>query len=286
MQTERNTRNILSMNRKNFIVPHDFTPVADIALEHAIATAKPLNAQVYVLHVVSKEKSIKEADEKLTAILAKYSTSGVDLVPSVRMGSIFEDIGEFAAEHHAELIFMGTHGAHGWQHITGSHALKVITSSSVPFIIVQEKEIKETGYDDIVVPMDLHKETKQKLAIVANLATYFKSRVHVITPDETDEFLRHQVQANIQFAKKFFSDRGIEVTATLAPSSGFDKEVVKHAVNIDADLIAIMNLNRSNFLGTITANYEQYIITNDAKIPALVVNPVDLNPYGQSILFS
>jgi nucleotide-binding universal stress UspA family protein len=274
------------MNRKNFIVPHDFTPVADIALEHAIATAKPLNAQVYVLHVVSKEKSIKEAEEKLTAIIAKYSTSGVDLVPSVRMGSIFEDIGEFAAEHHAELIFMGTHGAHGWQHITGSHALKVITSSSVPFIIVQEKEIKETGYDDIVVPMDLHKETKQKLAIVANLATYFKSRVHVITPDETDEFLRHQVQANIQFAKKFFSDRGIEVTATLAPSSGFDKEVVKHAVNIDADLIAIMNLNRSNFLGTITANYEQYIITNDAKIPALVVNPVDLNPYGQSILFS
>lgn len=286
MQTELNTRNILSMNRKNFIVPHDFTPVADIALEHAIATAKPLNAQVYVLHVVSKEKSIKEAEEKLTAILSKYSTSGVDLVPSVRMGSIFEDIGEFAAEHHAELIFMGTHGAHGWQHITGSHALKVITSSSVPFIIVQEKEIKETGYDDIVVPMDLHKETKQKLAIVANLATYFKSRVHVITPDETDEFLRHQVQANIQFAKKFFSDRGIEVTATLAPSSGFDKEVVKHAVNIDADLIAIMNLNRSNFLGTITANYEQYIITNDAKIPALVVNPVDLNPYGQSILFS
>jgi nucleotide-binding universal stress UspA family protein len=274
------------MNRKNFIVPHDFTPVADIALEHAIATAKPLNAQVFVLHVVSKEKSIKDAEEKLTAILSKYSTSGVDLVPSVRMGSIFEDIGEFAAEHHAELIFMGTHGAHGWQHITGSHALKVITSSSVPFIIVQEKEIKETGYDDIVVPMDLHKETKQKLAIVANLATYFKSRVHVITPDETDEFLRHQVQANIQFAKKFFSDRGIEVTATLAPSSGFDKEVVKHAVNIDADLIAIMNLNRSNFLGTITANYEQYIITNDAKIPALVVNPVDLNPYGQSILFS
>ncbi len=274
------------MNRKNFIVPHDFTPVADIALEHAIATAKPLNAQVYVLHVVSKEKSIKEAEEKLNSILANYSTSGVDLVPSVRMGSIFEDIGEFAAEHHAELIFMGTHGAHGWQHITGSHALKVITSSSVPFIIVQEKEIKESGYDDIVVPMDLHKETKQKLAIVANLATYFKSRVHVITPDETDEFLRHQVQANIQFAKKFFSDRGIEVTATLAPSSGFDKEVVKHAVNIDADLIAIMNLNRSNFLGTITANYEQYIITNDAKIPALVVNPVDLNPYGQSILFS
>jgi nucleotide-binding universal stress UspA family protein len=204
----------------------------------------------------------------------------------VRVGSIFEDIGEFAAEHHAELIFMGTHGAHGWQHITGSYALKVITSSSVPFIIIQEKGVKPSGYDDIVVPMDLHKETKQKLAIVANLATYFNSRVHVITPDESDEFLRHQVLANISFANKFFADRGIDVTTTLAPSSGFDKEVVKHAVSLDADLIAIMNLNRSNFFGSITANYEQYIITNDAKIPALVVNPIDLNPYGQSVLFS
>jgi nucleotide-binding universal stress UspA family protein len=273
------------MDKKTFIVPHDFTEVADNALRHAIATAKPLEAQVYVLHVVSKEKSIREAETKLEEIIVSHSSAGVALIPTVRMGSIFEDIGEFAAEHHAELIFMGTHGAHGWQHITGSHALKVITSSTVPFIIVQEKGIKESGYDDIVVPMDLNKETKQKLAIVANLATYFKSRVHVITPDETDEFLRHQVKANIQFANKFFSERGIEVTTTLAPTSGFDKEVVKHAVNIDADLIAIMNLNKSNFLGSITANYEQYIITNDAKIPALVVNPID-SPYGQSVLFS
>lgn len=273
------------MDKKNFIVPHDFTEVANNALQHAIATAKPLGAQIYVLHVVSKEKSIREAELKLQEVISANKTAGVDLLPTVRVGSIFEDIGEFAAEHHAEMIFMGTHGAHGWQHITGSHALKVITSSAVPFIIVQEKGIKESGYDDIVVPMDLHKETKQKLAIVANLASYFKSRVHVITPDESDEFLKHQVKANIQFANKFFSERNIEVTTTVAPSNGFDKEVVKHAVNIDADLIAIMNLNRSNFLGSITANYEQYIITNDAKIPALVVNPID-SPYGQSVLFS
>ena len=192
------------MNRKNFIVPHDFTEVADIALTHAIATAKPLNAKVYVLHVVAKEKNIREAETKLNEIISAHSSNNVELLPVVRVGSIFEDIGEFAAEHHAELIFMGTHGAHGWQHLTGSHALKVITSSSVPFIIVQEKGIKETGYDDIVVPMDLNKETKQKLAIVAELAAYFKSRVHVITPDESDEFLRHQIKANIKFANKFF----------------------------------------------------------------------------------
>jgi nucleotide-binding universal stress UspA family protein len=271
------------METKTFIVPHDFTAVAENALNHAIATAKTLDAQIYVMHVVQKEKNIKEAEVKLKQALDSIDTT-VKLIPRVRVGNIFDDIGDFAAEHHAELIFMGTHGATGWQHVTGSNALKIVTHSDVPFIIVQEKGIKPNGYDDIVVPLDLNKETKQKLAVVANLATYFKSRVHVITPNETDEFLRKKVQANILFANRFFSERGIEVTTTLAQTSNFEKEVVKHAVTIDADLIAIMNLNRNNLLGAIGTNSEQYIISNDAQIPTLVINPID-SPYGSSVMF-
>jgi nucleotide-binding universal stress UspA family protein len=264
------------MENKTIIVPHDFTSVADNALDHAINTAKTTGAQIILLHVVAKEKAIAEAEEKLNAII-KNAGSDIAIKPAVRVGNIFDDIGDYASEVKADLIFMGTHGATGWQHITGSHALKVITHSTVPFIVVQEKGIKETGYDDIVVPLDLNKETKQKLAYVANIATYFKSRVHIITPDESDEFLRHQV--------KFFHERGIEVTTKVAPNSGFDKEVVKHAVSLDADLIAIMNLNRNNMLGVITASHEQYILTNDAQIPTLIVNPVE-GKYGSSVLFS
>ncbi|MBU2018931.1 MAG: universal stress protein [Bacteroidetes bacterium] len=269
---------------KTFIVAHDFSTIADNALSHAMTTAKFLNAKVLVLHVVSKQKEIAEAESHLKKIISKIDTT-LEVLPKVRVGNIFEDIGEFAAENHAELIFMGTHGTKGWQHLTGSNALKVVTSSSVPFIIVQEAQIKPTGYDDIVVPLDLHKETKQKLAVVADLAIYFKSRVHVVIPDETDEFLRNKVLANIQFAKKFFSDRAIEMNATLLNPSGFDKEIVKYAVKSDATLIAIMNLNKNSIFGSLTSNYEQYIINNDAKIATLIVNPVD-SPYGSSVLFS
>jgi nucleotide-binding universal stress UspA family protein len=110
---------------------------------------------------------------------------------------------------------MGTHGAHGWQHITGSRALKVVTSSSVPFIIVQEKKVRTTGFDSIVVPMDLHKETKQKLAVVANLAKYFNSKVYLVTPAETDDLLRNQVLSNIMFAERFFSERKIDFSTEI-----------------------------------------------------------------------
>jgi len=262
------------MKVKNFIVPHDFSSVANIALEHAISAAKRVKAEINILHVVSKGKDIKDAEAKLENVLSSFNTE-VKLIGNIRVGNIFEDIGDFAAEKHAELIFMGTHGTHGWQHLTGSNALKVVTHSSIPFIIVQAESEKVTGYNDIVVPLDLNKETKQKLAVVADIAKYFNSRVHVITPDESDEFLRHQVKVNIQFANKFFQERGIEVTATLAPSSGFDKEIVKHAVSVGADLIAFMNLNKNNFFGVISASYETYMINNDANIPVLIVNPIE-----------
>ena len=262
------------MRAKNFIVPHDFTEVANIALEHAIATAKPINAEIYVLHVVAKGKDIKEAEAKLNAVVSKYDNT-VKIIPSIRVGNIFEDIGDFASEHHAELIFMGTHGAQGWQHLTGMNALKVITHSSVPFVIVQERTPKETGYDDIVVPLDLNKETKQKLAIVSSLAKYFNSRVHVVTPEETDEFLRHKVKANILFAKKYFEERNIAVTTTVVGSSNFGKHVVNHAKTVGADLIAIMNLNKNSIFGGLTSNHEEMIITNDAQIPTLIMNPIE-----------
>ena len=67
--------------------------------------------------------------------------------------------------------------------------------------------------------------------------------------------------------------------------TGFDKEVVKYAVSVDADLIAIMNLNKSNLFHALSSHYEQYIMTNDALIPALIVNPVYKEGYGLNSMF-
>lgn len=275
------------MTRKKLLVPYDFTDVADSAIEHALVTAKAVEAEVHVLHVVSKKDTIKEAKDKLDAAVEKAKAAsrvqGIHVEPHVRVGNIFDDISDVALEIGVELIFMGTHGAHGWQHITGSHALKVVTNSPTPFIIVQESKIDINGYNDIVVPLDLEKETKQKLTLVANMAKYFNSKVHVIIPDETDEFLKHTIKANIIFANKFFGDRGIQCTTTLAPSSGFEKEVVKHAIKVNGDLIAIMNTQKNQLLGAWGSNHEQYIITNDAKIPTLILNPINATNAYQAI---
>jgi nucleotide-binding universal stress UspA family protein len=260
------------MTHKVFIVPYDFTPVSENALQHAIATAKPVNARVNLLHVVAKHKEIEAAEAKLTEIVTKFNLD-IEIIPSVRVGNIFDDIGDFASEHHAELIFMGTHGMTGWQQITGSRAMKVIVNSDVPFVVVQEKKIGVNGYDNIVVPLDLNAETKQKLGYVANIASYFNSHVHVVIPDEKDPIFKSKLKVNIKFAQKFFEERNLNYDISFIDHEDFEKSVLKHSEKINADLIAIMNINKGGILPGLITKPEEYLLTNDANIPILILNP-------------
>ena len=244
-------------------------------MNHAIKLARTAQADITLLHVVPKSGMLEEARTKLE--IAKKRTKdeyGFDLNTVARVGTIFEDIGDLAEELEATMVVMGTHGLRGMQFVTGSRALKIVTSANTPFIIVQERKIRENGYDDIVVPLDLHKETKQKLSLVADMAKYFDSRVHIIVPGEKDEFLKNQIDRNLKFAEGFFEDQNIPHTTRVSERKGdFDDAIIEYATEIDADLISIMNLPEISLANLIGGNYVQNIITNNAQIPAMLMNP-------------
>ncbi|HOY27455.1 MAG TPA: universal stress protein [Flavobacteriales bacterium] len=274
----------MSHTTSKILVPTDFTKVADCALNHAMTVAAKTGAAVFIVHVVDKQSHVEEARRKLDLEVerARKWNGTVSVTPLVRIGSIYEDIGDAAAEVGAGLIIMGTHGMRGMQFITGSRALRVITSSNVPFVVVQERMIKDIGYRNIVVPLDLHKESRQKLTVVAEMAKTFGSKVHLITPKEDDEFLHNQLLNHIKFADQYLGERGIEHVATIAnaDSGDFVKAVVRHAVEIDADLIAIMNLTEGNIFGVLGVPYEQEVIANEAQIPVVCMNPISTGVGG------
>lgn len=273
----------MSSKTNKILVPTDFTKVADSAMNHAMNLAGHTGAEVFLLHVVAKQSEVEDARAKLELEVERAKQWGSAAVHKlVRIGSIFEDIGDAAAEIDASLILMGTHGMRGMQFLTGSRALRVITSSPVPFIVVQERAIKEGGYDSIVVPLDLHKETRQKLTLVADMAKTFNSKVHLLVPKEDDEFLHKQLVNHIKFANQYLDERGIQHDATIAEedSNDFVKALVKHAIKVDADLITIMNLAQGNIFGVLGVPYEQEIITNEAQIPVMCMNPRETGKGG------
>lgn len=262
---------------KTILVPIDFTSVADNALQHAENVAKTIGAKLLLLHVVGKESMLPDAQARLEAYVARVRTEYPDLEVghTVAQGSIFEAIGEKAASESAALIIMGTHGMRGLQFLVGSNALRIVSSSVTPIVIVQDRAIKREGYDDIVVPLDLHKETKQKLSIVVRMAKYFNSRVHLIAPHESDEHLKNTLDRNLNYAAQLMAREQIEHTVNVAEKrlGDFDDALIHFAVVKEADLIAIMNLRENSLAGLLGGGYTQKIITNEAQIPALLVNP-------------
>lgn len=275
---------------KKILVPTDFTKVGDIAISHAIKIAQTINAEVHVMHVVGKKEAATDAKIKLKYLEERVEEEKkFDIHTTLRIGTIFEDIVDYSVEIDANLIVMGTHGKRAMQFLSGTRALKIVTDSKIPFIIVQEKDIDvEHGYDRIVVPFDLHKNTKQKLKVAAQMAKYFDAKVFVVSPSETDEFLHNQIRQNLNYAKKYFTDRGVEMEMKILSSknSGFVPELIEFAESVDADLISIMNFHEGSLMSFFGGSYEEKVITNKYHIPTMCINPMELfesngvNPFG------
>ena len=273
--------------KTKLLVPTDFTNEAHSAIQHAVKLGVIVQAEVILLNVVKDKSDIPAATSKLKEEenWAKKVNDQIEVRSIVRVGNIFDDIGDAASELGVSLIIMGTHGASGWQKITGSYALKVITNSSVPFIVVQDQLMNDTGYDSIVVPLDLNNETKQKLEMVASIAHYFDSEVHLITPNESDEFLSNKLKANRIWAAKYLKGKNVKFTTQIVgDGDNLLEGVFKLSKKVEADLIAIMNLQKKSLMGVLGSSYQQEIIANKAKVPVLCLNPLKSTIASGSIL--
>ena len=268
------------------IVPTDFSSTSDAAVNYACEISKTLKSPVEILHIVKDQSEEAGALAKLNAQISKHKEkTGVEATPVVRFGNIFDEIPKMTEELNGELIVMGTHGLTGLQYLTGSNALRVISDSDAQFIVVQEKTKHSANIKRILVPLDLHKETKQKIKFASDLAKKFNAEVHIICPKETDEYLSNQVKRNMSYAEGYFVEHGVacKTKVTEEGSSGFVKELIKYAQYAEIDLICILNFAGERLIHAFGVAAEQQVITNDAGIPVLVINPISANVDSRSI---
>lgn len=259
------------MSKNLYIVPHDFTKVGAKALEYGIHLGKLVDAEIQLLHVVADKSAIIAANNKLDEIIkATEIPNGVTLSKKVHVGSIFEDIGKIATLQHAQLIIMGTHGEKGMQKLFGSYAMKVITSCDIPFLVVQSNTVIK-HIDEIVVPIDLTKESLQIVNLAGDIANIFQGTVHVVGEKQNDELLNQQMKNRILIVKNQYEERAVKCTVEFIKDGGsYSKKVVDYARNKAIDLIAISYHSES--LIPQFDKFAQNLITNEANLPCLVIN--------------
>ncbi|HNW97898.1 MAG TPA: universal stress protein [Bacteroidales bacterium] len=278
----------MKSKRENIVlVPTDFTEVADFAIDHAAGIAKQINGKIAILHVINKETKAYLKKENLNDDVIKEKlkiiASSIEKKYNVKLdyiaeeGSIFTTIAKVADEIKARMIVMGTHGKIGVQHLVGSFAMKVIESSSVPVIVVQEREFGK-GYNNVVFPIDETSESKQKVCWAIHIAKIFNSTIHMFGIKYKDEFQANEVERNMAQIKSILKKNGVKFTEKVSAESGnFAKSINVYSDYIKADMVMIMTNPDQLLPSFILSPWAEQVMFNSSKIPAMCVNPVELD---------
>ncbi len=258
------------MSRNLYIVPHDLTDVGNSALDYALFLGQHVRAEVMLLNLTDNKAKVQSIHDKLDAIIAsKTIPATVEVTKYVAMGEIFSDISKIANKEHAQLIIMGTHGAKGFQKLTGSWAMKVITSCDIPFIIVQKSTVHQE-IKNVVVPIDLTKESLQIVSPAGDLANIFGATVHVIGEKHSDEGLSQQTKNRVLLIRNKYDEKGTKCEVNLLKNGGsFSKKIMQYVQENTINMIAISYHSES--LLPAFDSFAQSLITNELNLPCMII---------------
>ena len=261
------------------LVPTDFSEVCDNAMSQAVEAAKYLKYKIVLLHIIDKNSKAqlkKEGqdtstiDKKLEGYADDIRNKKVEVDTIAKEGDIFYTIGEVARDIGANLLYLGTHGKVGMQKLTGSFALKVVTSSPVPVVVVQKRPFSQ-GYQKIVLPITSDAGPWEKTKWASFIAKNFDAEIHVYQLDSPE------LKEAVEIITNHFDKNDVRYKVIKSDGAHFSKQVVDYATANICDMIMIMTNPDKSFSKFILGSYDEEMIFNTSQIPVMCINPRKYN---------
>jgi nucleotide-binding universal stress UspA family protein len=281
----------MSHNVNRIVVPFDFGEQSQIALNQAIRLAKVIHAELTLLHVVENhgflsriassahdEDLKKEINAKLDEIIDQTEKHGIKVDKVLAHGAVYEKVAEVAEMLSARFIVMGTNGGNTnlRRRFIGANALRVVRESKVPVITIKGKSHRE-GCKNIVLPLDLTKETREKVAKAIEFAKLYNSDVRIASVlFTTDEFIVNRLTRQLSQVKSFMEKAGVRCTAEIIKGikgeESLGQIIIDYANKVEGDLIMIMTQQETDMTELFIGSAAQEII-NKSDIPVLSIVP-------------
>ena len=279
------------MLTNKILVPVGFSEQSLAALKQACLIAKIKKSEVIILSVIEEQSKISDllidnpfeeirskVKDKLDEISEMHSSKfSVKVDSMVANGKIYEQIVEVSSMINANLIVMGTNGSPKGviKKFIGSNAERVVRLSNVPVITIKENTITE-NFDNIILPLDLGKETKEKVTFAIEYARYWNSTIRIVSvflKDNSNE--KNILIKNLNQVSNFISNAGVKCTSELI--EGEKKQslgdfVINYEKKFDSDLIIIMTKKEELALSNNLSVTARYLIHN-SKIPVMSIKP-------------
>lgn len=282
----------MSTTSNKIVVPVDFGDQAHIALEQAVRLASVIHGELTLLYVIETggllgrfanpmqdDELKKDINVKLDEMVATIDQStGLKVDTVIAHGTVYDKVAEVAEMLNARFIVMGTNGGQGKirRRFIGSNALRVVRESKVPVITIKGKAHR-AGCKNIVLPLDLTKETREKVAKSIEFAKLYNSDIRIASVlFTTDEFIVNRLTRQLSQVKSFVEKAGVRCTAEIIKGikgeESLGQIIIDYANKVEGDLIMIMTQQEQDITELFIGSAAQDII-NRSDIPVLSIIP-------------
>lgn len=289
----------MSAKPYSLLIPIDFNEQSMIALEQSYNMAKLLDYEIVLLYVLEdndifsgllsrdqNQEMIVKINQKLEETAAEVSQkSGIRVMPLLSKGKVSATILKVAEDYNARFILMGTNDSSERlrldKNLMGANTSRVIRQSKIPVISINGKHHYD-GCRSILLPLDLTKETRQKVTYAIEMARLFNATIKVVSvlwDKGSPEVVQHlhsqlaQVKHFIEEVQIACDTKLIEVESgqqALAPT------ILEYAHSQgDIDLIIIMTQQENRLTEFFIGSAAQQII-RQSEIPVMSILPKEL----------
>lgn len=289
------------------LVPVDFDALSLKALKQAYSMSRKLNLGIELLYVIDEpsgffslfssistediEKNIMEKLEGLRKKASNQTTFPISI--SIEKGKVYNVIVDVAEKRNARFIIMGTRSGVDEgveQGLIGGNTSKVIRFAKCPVITVNDK-IYCHNFRSILLPLDLTKETRQKVTLAVELSRTFNCKVRVVSSlySDPDMIVMKRLQAQMNQVSQFFKKHKVEYSSEFIKGSESDKSPVPAILkyienNNDIDLVMIMTQQEIVLVDYFMGSTAQDLIRK-SPVPVLSVVPKDLGEQSSFMSF-
>lgn len=253
------------------LIPIDFTEQSVLAIKQAYNLAKYTHSKIVLLHCYDKPGS--ERYDELKALTKQTETESS--IPTEFMnvkGNIYEEVPRVAEEIKATMVIAGLESHMSSKNIVGASASKMIRECKCPVISIRGREHRD-GCENILLPLDLSRESREKVDVAVQFAHYFGASIRILGVFSlSDAAYENQLLAYSHQVKQYIKGKGISCSNKSIASDNIAETIVEYANKIESDLIVIMNKPNLSIKEFFSGTEAQKVV-DISNLPVMTINP-------------
>ena len=270
---------------KRILVPYDFSPVSEHALDFACQIAGKIESEIMLLNVIEHptadsfktmgiqnvdpmeqlyiKKMYEKVSEKLDEIVSQHPDGMIST--KIQLGNPFNTIIDQVVEERAELLVVGTEGAEGLnEYFIGSISEKIVRNASCPVITLRDKA-EVDPIEKIVFASDFINTDAGLISRLKELQATFEAQLKIVKINTPASFTstRHDTRQMEEFIEKYdITNYTIDIYNYKNEEDG----IVLFAEDVEADMIALGTHQRKG-VGHFLAGSIAEDVVNHAPMP-------------------